>query len=248
MQALVDYVPIDTINAVLDRLEDPRIDRNKKYPLGEILFLTLTAAMSGLDSWRGIELFGNSRLAILKKYMPFEHGIPSHQTIGRVFSLINPAHLKPPLLHVWKKFQRSMSVKLLQWMVKVGDWLENRKEWLGLTSVGMVIANTTRQGITRSECRFYLMSFAPDAKRFADCCRGHWSIENSLHWVLDVTFTEDGSRKRKDHAPRNYALIRKFALNLLKNEKTKPFGPKYRRMCLAWEPDYLDKVLKAGGF
>ena len=92
------------------------------------------------------------------------------------------------------------------------------------------------------------MSFAPDAKRFADCCRGHWAIENSLHWVLDVTFTEDASRKRKDHAPRNYALIRKLALNLLKKEKTKPFGPKYRKMCLAWEPDYLDKVLEAGGF
>jgi predicted transposase YbfD/YdcC len=379
MQALVDYVPTDTIGAVLDRIEDPRIDRNKKYPLGEVLFLTLTAAMSGVDSWRGIQVFGISRLATLKKYLPFEHGIPSHQTIGRIFSLIKPSAFEAAfiacmekistkyvgqiiamdgktvrnsydkskgisaieMVNVWSvtnglalaqrpipengneidtvhqlleildikgatvtldaiHCQKSTVQKVLRngadYMIalkgnqknlleavrnyfekettpdgetdcfettekghgriesrkylahEVGDWLENRKEWLGLTSVGMVIANTMRQGVTRSECRFYLMSFAPDAKRFADCCRGHWAIENSLHWVLDVTFTEDASRKRKDHAPRNYALIRKFALNLLKKEKTKPFGPKYRKLCLTWEPDYLDKVLEAGGF
>jgi predicted transposase YbfD/YdcC len=131
---------------------------------------------------------------------------------------------------------------------EVGDWLENREEWLGLTSVGMVISDVTKNGISRSECRYFIMSIPADAQRFAVCCRGHWSIENNLHWVLDVTFNEDASLKRKDHAPRNYALIRKFALNLLKKKEEKGFGPKYKKMWAMMFEDYLNQILKLGGF
>ena len=73
-----------------DLIEDPRIDRQKKYPLREILFLALFAALQGIESWRGIELLGNERLDFLRKFFLFENGIPSHQTIGRVFSILKP--------------------------------------------------------------------------------------------------------------------------------------------------------------
>ena len=71
-----------------EEVEDPRLDRTKSYPLTEILFLCLCAILTGMSSWRAIEMFGHDRLDWLRKYMPFENGIPSHQTIGRVMSLI----------------------------------------------------------------------------------------------------------------------------------------------------------------
>jgi predicted transposase YbfD/YdcC len=68
---------------------------------------------------------------------------------------------------------------------------------------------------------FFLCSFPPNAERLAEAVRGHWGVENGLHWVLDVVYKEDASKKRTDHAPKNFLLIRKMALNLLKLDNTK---------------------------
>ena len=73
-----------------DALEDPRMDRSKKYPLQEIVFLAIFAALQGIESWRGIELLGNERLDFLRRFYLFKEGTPSHQTIGRVFSILKP--------------------------------------------------------------------------------------------------------------------------------------------------------------
>lgn len=379
MLAITDYEEIDTLDVLFDSLEDPRIERNKLYPLGEILFLTLVAAMCGVKSWRDIEFFGNCRLFLLRRYMPFENGIPSHQTIGRVFSLISPSAFEAAFIACMEKvsikyageiiamdgktirnsYDKSKGLSAIQmvnaWSVnngmvlaqravpsnsneidtvrqlleilningatitmdsmhcqkstvqkvlrngadyvvalkgnqktlfenvkdyfeketlpyrendffetidkghgrvehrkyfvhEVGDWLENREEWLGLTSVGMVISDVIRGEKIRSECRYFLMSIPPDAKRFAECCRSHWHVENKLHWVLDVSFGEDASLKRKDNAPRNYALIRKFALNLLHKSKEKRKKPFNRKTMAILNEDYLHELLREGGF
>ena len=73
--------------------------------------------------------------------------------------------------------------------------------------------------------------------------RGHWAIENSLHWVLDVTFSEDQSRLRKGFGARNMAVVRHFALNLVRTAKDKR-SIKLRRKLAAWTPDYLDRLLQ----
>ena len=94
------------------------------------------------------------------------------------------------------------------------------------------------------ETRYYISSLPPDASHLNTCIRTHWRIENSLHWVLDVAFNEDQSRKRAGHAAQNYSVINRIALNLLKNEKTSKVGVKSKRLKAGWDNKYLVDLLK----
>jgi predicted transposase YbfD/YdcC len=93
------------------------------------------------------------------------------------------------------------------------------------------------------ERRFYLSSLAPEAESLLKAVRAHWGVENSGHWSLDVSFDEDGCRVRKDHAPFNFAVLRRLALNLLRQETTGKNGIKARRLRAAWNGDYLLRLL-----
>jgi predicted transposase YbfD/YdcC len=83
-----------------------------------------------------------------------------------------------------------------------------------------------------------------NAKKIAEAVRGHWGIENSLHWVLDIAFREDECRIRKDHAPANFAVLRHIALNLLRKENSKRRSIKTKRLRAGWDTDYLGKILR----
>ena len=98
-------------------------------------------------------------------------------------------------------------------------------------------------GKSSLERRYYISSLPNDAELLAKAIRGHWNIENQLHWVLDVQFSEDGSRIRKDNAPQNLAIIRQIALNLLNQDKTIKAGIKTKRKRAGWDNNYLLKVL-----
>ena len=91
--------------------------------------------------------------------------------------------------------------------------------------------------------RYYIMSRKLSARQFAAAVRGHWSIENSLHWQLDVTFGEDQSRVRRGHADANFSILRRTALAMLKNNKTLQVGVKNKRLNAAWDDTYLQQVL-----
>lgn len=369
----------DKFNLLFSEIEDPRIDRHKMHSLEEIIFLSLVATICGYDSWRGMVLFGKIKIDLLRQYLPYPNGIPSFQTISRVFSLIKPTKFEQAfitfvkgifdkkddeiiaidgktlrgsfdkekgqkslhLLHVWAvkngiclaqlpvdektneitvvpqildcldiagstvtsdalNCQKDIADKIIQgkadyvlavkgnqktlseaiekhfeenlpqdsshnfyettekshgrvehrryYTLEVANsWLPQKGEWKGLSSVGLVISNVLRNSVFQSEARFYICSFASDVQRFATCCRAHWSVENSLHWVLDVTFDEDASRKRKDHSPRNFALVRKIALNLIKKDPDKKTGIKLKRMRAAIDPGYLSQLLVGQG-
>lgn len=130
---------------------------------------------------------------------------------------------------------------------QLDDWLkaEQRQRWAGLKSVAVV--ETTREvplKPTSIERRYFICSLAgTDAERMAQIIRGHWSVENRLHWVLDVSFAEDQSRQRKDHSAENFSRLRRIALNLLRRETTKKRGIKGKRLNAAWDHDYLLKLL-----
>jgi len=117
------------------------------------------------------------------------------------------------------------------------------KPWKGLTTIGQAISVIERDGEESCEVRYYISSLKPGVKRFAQAVRGHWGVENSLHWVLDVTFREDDSRIRKDHGPENFALLRRFALTLIKQD-TSPGSVKKKRKRAAWNNQALAKIAK----
>lgn len=96
------------------------------------------------------------------------------------------------------------------------EWLEGHAGWEGLRSVVAVELEREENGTTTVERRYFITSLAPDAKRLAEVLRAHWSIENSLHWVLDVVFGEDASRARTGNAAANLSTTRRLALNLIK--------------------------------
>ena len=358
-------------------IEDPRIERGKHHRLIDILCLAVLAVIAGAEGWEDIEEFGKQKRDWLRKFLRLPNGIPSHDTISRVFRQLKPAEFQQgfarwieslplPLgpRHVaidGKTLRRSHDrrtmksalhsvcawsvenhlvlgqqavdaksneitaipelLKLLELQGAIitidamgcqkeiataivrggGDYVlavkdnqpklhaalhehfldlhetdfaegncrrrvtrdkahgreEQRTyyqspvpesladlagEWTGLASVGQVISLTERDGTQVSEVRYYISSLAPHVQRFAGAVRGHWGIENSLHWVLDVTFREDESRIRQDHGPENFALLRRFAVGLLKQD-TSPGSIRKKRKRAAWNNEALAKFV-----
>lgn len=121
--------------------------------------------------------------------------------------------------------------------------LRDRQRWPKLAAIGWVICETLRGGKTSREMRYYILSKKLSARKFAAAVRSHWSIENQLHWQLDVTFGEDQCRVRQGHADANLSILRRTALSLLKNNHTLKVGVKNKRLAAGWDDSYLEQVL-----
>lgn len=131
------------------------------------------------------------------------------------------------------------------WLSDDLSGVDKPQRWVGLKAIGMVESQRHLNGKVSVERRYYITSFNRGAKAFGQAVRTHWGIENSLHWVLDVSFREDESRIRRGEAAENVAILRHLAFNLLKREKTLKKGIKQKRLKAAWDEDYLAKVLFA---
>jgi predicted transposase YbfD/YdcC len=129
------------------------------------------------------------------------------------------------------------------WQTEQIAWYADRGQWEGLRSVGLVESVREINGQRSVERRYYLSSLSADINRFAKAVRGHWSIENQLHWVLDVVFGEDQSRARTEQAAENLAAMRRLAVNLLRRDKLCKRSIKGKLMRAAIDPDYLRHLL-----
>lgn len=355
-------------------VEDPRVDRTKAHELVDILVLSVLAVLCGADGWEDIELFGKIRLQWLRKFIKLRNGVPSHDTISRVFRVIKPSAFHDAFL-AWvnglgltneglnviaidgkslrrshdKKHGKNMLHSVAAWSTANklvlgvqsvdqksneitaipellknlelkgaiittdamgsqkeiaaqiieggGDYVlaikdnhptltqaiaehfdkvheeglvendvrqhqtidekhgrsekriychaaipESIKEltdsWSKAKSIGQVHNIVVRDGKETAEVRYFLSSLPVGVKRFGEVVRSHWGIENSLHWVLDVTFNEDQSRIRKGGSPDNFALLRRFAINILSLDTSKESTRKKRKRA-AWDENYL---------
>jgi predicted transposase YbfD/YdcC len=367
---------VRSLTACFSEVIDPRSAQARLHELVDILSLSVLAVIAGAEGWEDIEEFGRQKHSWLKKFLRLPHGIPSHDTISRVFRLLRPAAFQEGFglwisaLHAelglqlvaidGKTLRRSHDrttmksalhavcawsvanrivlgqqsvdeksneitaipelLKLLELKGAIvtidamgcqkeiaaqivrggGDYVlavkdnqpklvealrehfdqlhetdfaahdcrrrqtkekghgrvEQRyyyqsplpeslrgltQDWSKLQTLGQVISITERDGKECSEVRYYISSLRPGVKRFADAVRGHWGIENALHWTLDVTFDEDRSRIRKDYGPDNFALLRRFALSLLQQD-TSPGSIKKKRKRAAWNNDALATI------
>lgn len=361
-----------------ENLADPRVERTREHALFDLLVVALLGTIAGADSWVDIERFGNARLAWLRTFLPLINGVPSHDTFGRVFAMLDPAALsacirqwldqvgielgkhvaidgkalrgsfdkaakKNPLhlVSAWAcdarvtlgqiavdaKSNEITAIPLLLELLELkgatvtidamgcqkeiaaqivdrrGEYVlalkgnheklhdevmevfetalaedtppkdlkrhttvetnrgrEERRDvytlpatkiglagaaWMKLTTLVLVLRTVRVNDVETSEAHYYLSSLPAKVKALAAAIRRHWSIESSLHWVLDVTFTEDASRIRQRHAPQTSAMLRRLAVSILQQDtsvKDTIRGKRYRA-CLS--TDALEAILRS---
>jgi predicted transposase YbfD/YdcC len=120
--------------------------------------------------------------------------------------------------------------------------LAGQDEWRGLKTIGVAMLTTVRNGTESSDVRYFISSLAMGVKEFARAVRGHWSIENGCHWILDMVYREDESRIRQERLRESFAWLNRFTLSLLKQHPAKKSIAMKRRSC-AWNDEFLLQVL-----
>jgi predicted transposase YbfD/YdcC len=361
-------------------LKDKRIERCRKHSLQDILVIAICGFICGVDNWADMELFGNAKRAWFSTFLELPNGIPSHDTFGRVFSLVEPeafarcftqwaqavadvtegkvvaidgkavrrsfdkagkracVHLVnawvaenklvlgqvaceeksneitavPQLLNMLSLkgcivtldaigCQRAIVERIVEkeadyvialkgnqetlheaakaafagvgegdaktpsplysetfdeghgrvetrrcWVTSQVEAYARHGEWKGLSSFIMVESERTERekNETHVERRYFISSLSADnAERALSVIRTHWSVENDLHWSLDVAFREDESRVREERAQQNMGMMRRLALSLLKQDTKTKAGIAARRKKAGWDHDYLLSLL-----
>ena len=120
---------------------------------------------------------------------------------------------------------------------------EHSESWAGLKSIVVIESERTLSGETTFDRHWFISSFEGTAEKFLAAKRSHWQVENGLHWVLDVAFREDESRVRKGEGAENLSVLRRMALNLLKQEKSEKGGIEAKRCRAGWDERYMERVI-----
>lgn len=129
------------------------------------------------------------------------------------------------------------------YQINVPPTLRGLKQWKGLRTLGLVVRTRETDGVETGEVQYYISSLKRNVKTFARSVRSHWSIENTCHWSLDMTFREDESRTRDRHVAENLAWLRRFTLSLLKQHPSKKHSLVMKRRMAGWNPAFLAEIL-----
>jgi predicted transposase YbfD/YdcC len=131
-------------------------------------------------------------------------------------------------------------------IIREPQGLRQGEVWAGLHVIGLCCSERTVGGETSTEVRYFIGSKAAGARAYGKALRGHWGIENGLHWHLDITFGEDASRVSKRHGAENFALLRRLALTLLKRHPAKQ-SIACKRLAAALDTGFLEEILRGNG-
>lgn len=124
------------------------------------------------------------------------------------------------------------------------DWLKECHDWDGLRSIVKIESEVIKNNKTTNDVRYYITSLSANPQKIGGAIRSHWAIENSLHWVLDMSFNDDFSRIRKENAPQNMAIIKHFALNMVRKIQKKRQSIKRLRKQAGWNSTILDMIIQ----
>jgi len=129
------------------------------------------------------------------------------------------------------------------WTCSNLEWLPQLKDWAGLCSILAVKRTATKGEKVTIKTRYFISSLAAEAEHQGQIVRGHWGVENKLHWQLDVTFREDLSRVRKGNGAENLSVLRRSALNILRGDTESKKSLKRRRLKASWDLEYLNELI-----
>lgn len=216
-------------------LPDPRVQGRCDHKLMDLIIITVCVVICGADSWTGVETFAKAKEEWLRQYLELPKVIPAHDTLGRVFASLNA-----------EAFQAGFS----RWVEAVFRVTKGQVVAIDGKTVrrchNQTIVRVQRevrvQGKTSFETAYYISTLPNDAAQLLEASRHQWAIENSFHWVLDVTFREDDSRIRSGDSPQNRAVFRHLALNILKQDPSR-MSLKQKRFRAGLDNSFLLQLL-----
>jgi predicted transposase YbfD/YdcC len=170
-----------------------------------------------------------------------------HEAISEAFIRFAEDDYTEPSVRRFRTFDRDHGREETRdyFIADVPADLPGADEWTGLRSIGMVLRTRKEGDNISEEVAFYITSLAAQVKAFARAARGHWGIETTLHWSLDVTFSEDQSRVRKGRGPENLGMLRRLVVSLLQQDTSCKASLRGKRLIAGWDDDALLKILAA---
>lgn len=183
---------------------------------------------------------GGEYLLALKDNHPTLHTAASDEFIKALEADSPPADMRK---HVTVEVNRGRKERREYFAMPAPKSLPGFGGWVGLATLVMVVRMTTIDGVEKGEVSYFLSSLPAKVKKLAKLIRAHWSIENQLHWVLDVTFSEDASRIRKKHAPQTSAMLRRLAVSILSSDTSLNESISGKRYRASLSPDVLEQIL-----
>ncbi len=234
-------VSVDSIVKYFESLSDPRHTRNRRHLLVDVIVIAVCDAMGCQKeiAKKIVKGGGDYVLAVKDNQPKLRQAIQEFFVETMEDDLGSVSHHR----HETHETGHGRRDDRYYYLAKLPDDFAFKKQWPNVKAIGMAIRITEKSdGTTSQDVRYFIANRYLSGKRFAQSVRGHWAIENSLHWVLDVTFNEDQSRARERHMADNLSWLRRFGISLLKQHPSK-HSIKGKSQIAGWSNDFLTQVL-----